>query len=95
MGAEPALLTELEAAERLRVCPRTLRKERQAGRLAYILIGRCVKYHPADLESFIERARICQSLADPAPRSTGSHSASRVVDFAAALDARRSGMPKK
>ena len=48
------LLTERQAAERLAVCERTLRKERQAGRLAYVLIGRCVRYAPADLETYIE-----------------------------------------
>lgn len=57
MAAEAGLLTEDEAAERLRVCARTLRKERQAGRLPYVLIGRAVRYTLGDLESFIERAR--------------------------------------
>jgi excisionase family DNA binding protein len=55
--SQPALLTEDEAAEALRVCPRTLRKERQAGKLPYILIGRRVLYSPTDIETFIERAR--------------------------------------
>ena len=51
------LLTEAEAADRLRVCPRTLRKARQAGTLHYVLMGRKILYTPTDLESFIERLR--------------------------------------
>lgn len=37
------LLTEEQAAERLSLCTKTLRKERKAGRLPYILIGRAVR----------------------------------------------------
>lgn len=48
------LLTEDEAAARLQICGRTLRKERQAGNVRYILIGRCVRYHPDDLAQLIE-----------------------------------------
>ncbi len=51
------LLTEVEAAERLRLCTRTLRKARKDGALHYILIGRAVRYTVADLESFVERLR--------------------------------------
>jgi excisionase family DNA binding protein len=65
----PALLTEDEAAAALRVCPRTLRKERQAGRLPYILIGRRVLYAPSDLETYVERARTtARPAADVMPR---------------------------
>jgi len=53
----PELLTEQDAAATLKVCPRTLRKERQAGRLPYILIGRSVRYAPSDLEVFVQRSR--------------------------------------
>lgn len=53
----PALLTEPEAAEALRVCTRTLRKARQEGKLTYVLIGRSVRYTMSDLESFIEESR--------------------------------------
>lgn len=57
----PELLTETQASARLQVCGRTLRKERQAGRLVYVRIGRKVLYHPDDLDSFIEGARECHS----------------------------------
>lgn len=65
----PALLTEDEAAQALRVCARTLRKERQAGRLPYILIGRRVLYAPSDLETFLERARTTDA---PQPKRVGA-----------------------
>ena len=53
----PTLLTEAEAAQALRVCSRTLRKARKDGRLAYVLIGRAVRYTHGDLERFIESLR--------------------------------------
>lgn len=65
----PLLFTEDEAAARLAICPRTLRKARQAGRLSYILIGRAVRYSLADLEAFIDsRRRKDQPCINPAPR---------------------------
>jgi len=93
--ADTALLTEREAAARLSVCERTLRKERQAGRLPYIRFGRAIRYAPADLETFIESARQCPSIAEQAPRSGGTRSLSPVVDFEAARAARRSARPKR
>lgn len=88
------LLTEDEAAQELRVCTRTLRKERQAGRLPYVLIGRCVRYSPQDLETYIEKARTCQFVSERAPRSTITRSPSMVVDFEAARATRKSQRPK-
>jgi excisionase family DNA binding protein len=55
------LLTEDEAAAQLKVCARTLRKERQAGRLPYVLIGRRVLYSPSDIATLIERARVLEA----------------------------------
>ncbi len=54
---EQILLTETEAAERLRLCQRTLRKARAAGQLPYVLIGRSIRYTVADLESYVEALR--------------------------------------
>ncbi len=59
------LLTEAEAADRLRLCTRTLRKERQAGRLRYVLIGRAVRYTVEDLESYVEQLRQVQPACPP------------------------------
>ncbi|WP_211258284.1 helix-turn-helix domain-containing protein [Sphingomonas sanxanigenens] len=84
---EAMLLTEDEAAERLRLCSRTLRKERHAGRLPYVLIGRAVRYTISDLESFIERARqdqpACPSTGPKTRRIGNTTSSSKVVAFTA------------
>lgn len=64
-----ALLTENEAAARLRVCARTLRKARQAGHLQYIRIGRKVLYAPDDLDLFVERVRVVEA---PRPKRAGA-----------------------
>lgn len=66
---DPLLLTEAEAALRMRLCQRTLRKARQDGHLHYVLIGRSVRYTVADLESYIERLRQVQP-ACPTPQPT-------------------------
>lgn len=66
---EQLLLTEAEAAERMRLCTRTLRKARQEGLLHFVLIGRAVRYTMADLESYIERLRQVQPQCSP-PRPT-------------------------
>lgn len=57
MTAGLRLLTEPEAAEALRVCPKTLRKARQDGRLTYVLIGRSVRYTIDDLMGFVEASK--------------------------------------
>jgi len=59
------LLTESEAAERLRLSVRTLRRARQEGLLTYVLSGRAIRYTVGDLESYIERLRHQQSTCQP------------------------------
>lgn len=82
---DPLLLTEAEAAERLRVCTRTLRKARHAGLLHYVLIGRTIRYTLADLESYIERLRQVQPacrIKEPTRRtSQPSRKAGEIVPF--------------
>lgn len=86
-----ALLTEREAAEMLRVCARTLRKERKAGRLSYVSIRGAIRYTNADLAEYIEKARQCPSIDEKAPRTGGMTSRSTVSDFAEALARRERG----
>src|SRR5690242_7971457 len=85
--ADALLLTEEEAARRLNLCPRTLRKERQAGRLPYILIGRAVRYTITDLEQFVEASRQdkapCQSTSRKGRPTSTSTSCGKVVAFTA------------
>lgn len=59
------LLTEAEAADRLRLSQRTLRKARQDGQLRYVLIGRAVRYTEQDLETFIDSLRTVQPQCPP------------------------------
>lgn len=63
--SEQLLFTENEAAERLRVCTRTLRKARHAGLLHYVLIGRAIRYTLPDLESYVDRLRQVQPACLP------------------------------
>lgn len=91
----PALMTEPEAAEALKVCTRTLRKARQAGNLPFVRIGRNIRYTHDDLNHFIEKARECPSIPAKVPRSGGIHSPSTVTDFAEALAKRRSAKRSK
>lgn len=61
MSDTALLLTEPEAAERLRMSARVLRQARQEGLLRFILRGRSVRYTIADLESFIDQLRQVQT----------------------------------
>jgi len=47
------LLKSMEAAALLNISTRTLWTLRKAGRIPYVRIGRCVRYAPDDLESWI------------------------------------------
>ena len=79
----PALLTEPEAAEALRVCTRTLRKARQDGRLTYVLIGRSVRYTMEDLQSFIEASRQDAQPCEKPPRRVTARPRGKIVPFTA------------
>ena len=80
--AMTALLTEREAAEALRVCARTLRQARKDGRLTYVLIGRCVRYTPADLEAFVAMSRQDHQPA-PKRKASTARPAAKIVPFTA------------
>lgn len=80
----PALLTEAEAAEALRLCTRTLRKARQEGRLTYVLIGRAVRYTMSDLQQFIEASRQDTGPCHkPQPRRIAKGRSGNIVPFSA------------
>jgi excisionase family DNA binding protein len=55
------LLTDREAAEVLRVSPRTLWGLMKAGEVRVIRIGRAVRYPVSELEAFIRRQLAAQS----------------------------------
>lgn len=79
----PALLTETEAAEALRVCPRTLRKARQEGKLSYVLIGRAVRYTADDLQGFIEASRQDRQPCQTTRRTNARRNTGNIVPFTA------------
>lgn len=52
------LLNEAEAARRLGLSPKTLRRWRWAGNnLPFLKIGSAVRYDPVELDAFVEAAR--------------------------------------
>jgi hypothetical protein len=62
---DPLLLTEEQAAERLLMHPRTLRKLRQEGAIRYVaLTGRKIAYRPEDCEAFIQNSLRIESAPD-------------------------------
>jgi len=90
----PDLWTEAEAAERLKVCARTLRTERKAGRLTYVLMRGCIRYTSDDLLAYIEGNRQCPSINEKAHHSGGIRSQSRVFDIEEARKELRNARPQ-
>jgi excisionase family DNA binding protein len=57
-AAEPLLLTTRQAAERLAISLATIKRLVRAGQLAYVKIGHCLRFDPADLAAFIESRKV-------------------------------------
>ena len=56
------LIHTREVCERLSICRSTLDRFVQQGRLRRVQLGlRCVRYDPADVDAFIEKAQAAQS----------------------------------
>ncbi len=89
------LLTEEEAAEQLRLCPRTLRRERQAGRIRYVaLAGRRIAYRPEDCLAYIESRLRLETPSRTVPRPKASrkrNGGANVLSFTARREARIAG----
>jgi hypothetical protein len=67
---EPLLLTEEQAAARLLMHPRTLRKLRQEGKIRYVaLTNRKIAYKPEDCAAFVEQHVRQEPQHLPRPRS--------------------------
>jgi excisionase family DNA binding protein len=66
------LIPEPEAAERLHVCTKTLRRLRQQGKLHFVKIGREICYTEQDLADFVDSQRQCAATPakgrSPAPQ---------------------------
>lgn len=76
-----SLLKPDQAAERLAISTRTLRKLRREGKLHYIRVRSGIRYDPDDLDRYVEGARECRSISEPAPHIGGTTSPSTVADF--------------
>lgn len=51
------LFTEQEVADLLSVTTHAVRKWREKGHIAYIKIGRTIRFEPAEVQAFIARNR--------------------------------------
>lgn len=84
---EPLLLTEEQAAARLLMHPRTLRKLRQEGAIRYVgLVGRRVAYRNEDLDEFIASRLKMEPVIAPArhgKRTVGRRASGNIVPFSA------------
>lgn len=69
-NSRPVLIDEREAAERLGLSVKTLRRWRWAGRPpAFLKIGGAVRYDPQVLAAFVEASRRF-STSDPGPEAS-------------------------
>ncbi|WP_425335991.1 helix-turn-helix domain-containing protein [Sphingomonas kaistensis] len=93
------LLKESQAADRLAIAERTLRKIRGEGRISFVLIGRSVRYSLSDLDAFIQSCRgkvaRCPSTSRKAARTSTSTSSEMVVAFTARRASRAAEPPSR
>jgi hypothetical protein len=88
------LLTEAEAARRLRVCTKTLRGFRKNGLIRYVaLTGRKILYRPEDCDAFVDaKSKTDDPIEHPQPRPRARPArgkAGNVVSFTAMRRERR------
>ena len=70
------LWTSAEAAERLRICEKSLRKARQQGLIRYVAMGaRGIMYRPEDCAEYVasrtRRDEPCEPVRSPPPKGRG------------------------
>ena len=78
-----ALLTEQEAAARLRIGERTLRDERKRGAIRYVLLGkRKIFYRPEDCDDYVAACLKVEQPChtNPKPKRAGV-SSGKIVPF--------------
>jgi hypothetical protein len=89
---DPLLLTEEQAAKRLLIHPRTLRKLRQAGAIRYVaLTGRRIGYRPEDCIAYVESQLRQEQHAPPRGRSSraaGNRREGNIIPFSARQEMR-------
>lgn len=79
----PILLTPEEAANRLHMCVKVLRRLRQQGQIRYVaLTERKIRYRPEDCDAFIEeRTRKAEPCPRTAPKPTQKRRHGNIVPF--------------
>lgn len=76
------LLTEAEAAEALKVRPRTLRGCRQNGEIAFIQLGRSIRYTALQVNEFINRATVANDRSPTkSTRRVANRATSSIIPF--------------
>lgn len=95
----PKLLTEAEAAEILRLSPRTLRSLRSKGLIRYVCpTGNRIRYREDDIAEYIEQqtvdARPVTPTA-PAPKAVSRSKAPKLIGFTEMMEARRQAKAAK
>lgn len=96
---ENKLMTPGEVADHLGISVKTLRDHFKVGDIAGIVMGHgkthlSVRYHPDDVQAFIDRRRtVMAKFVPPAKRNKSSPNSCRVVDFGSLLEQRKK--PKK
>jgi excisionase family DNA binding protein len=61
------ILTEAEAAQKLRMSVKTLKRRRSAGQIGHIRDGRRVLYRPEHLNAYLDAVEVAASAPPPAP----------------------------
>ncbi|WP_414714398.1 helix-turn-helix domain-containing protein [Sphingobium sp.] len=80
----PVLLTPEEAAERLHMCAKTLRRLRNEGLIRYVaLTERKIRFRPEDCDAFLE-SRIRESTPCPSTSRQTRRSSSTTSNIVAA-----------
>lgn len=88
----PELLTDAEAAERLRISARTLREMRARGEIEYVLVGRKRFYTLAQLAEFIATNSVREERVQPRRNVSIPRPAQGVTKFS---ERHRGGSAKK
>ncbi|MEV5032130.1 helix-turn-helix domain-containing protein [Sphingobium sp. LMC3-1-1.1] len=99
MNRSPLLLTPAEAAERLHISDKTLRRLRQQGHIRYVAItDRKIRYRPEDCDAYvanrIREDHQCPSTSRKTRPSTSTTSNIVVGDFTARRARKRSARRK-
>lgn len=58
-STEKKLLTTIEVAKELNICQRSVDNLRASQSLAYVRIGRAVRFDPSDVQAFKNSRRVC------------------------------------